>query len=201
MKITAKIAAMTLMAAMVGVAAEPKQPQQKLTVYLRENVRVPPEVRAPALDLANKMFGTIGIRLDWRGGEPPRTSATRPIGIELAANTPANLLPGALGSAMPYEGVHIRVFYDRLQSDVAPRSALLAHVLVHEIAHILQGTDQHSDSGVMKAVWTHPDYVRMRTEALPFTPGDVKLIQLGLGSRSAGARTLAAGNLVPVIAQ
>jgi len=99
MKITAKIAAMTLMAAMVGVAAEPKQPQQKLTVYLRENVRVPPEVRAPALDLANKMFATIGIRLDWRGGEPPRTSATRPIGIELAANTPANLLPGALGSA------------------------------------------------------------------------------------------------------
>jgi hypothetical protein len=72
-----KIAAMTLMTAMVGVAAEPKQPQQKLTVYLRENVRVPPEVRAPALDLANKMFATIGIRLDWRGGEPPRTSATR----------------------------------------------------------------------------------------------------------------------------
>ena len=46
MKITAKIAAMTLMAAMVGVAAEPKQLQQKLTVYLRDNARVPPEVRA-----------------------------------------------------------------------------------------------------------------------------------------------------------
>jgi expansin (peptidoglycan-binding protein) len=75
MEITAKIAAMTLMAAMVGVAAEPKQPQQKLTVYLRENARVPPEVRAPALDLANKMFATIGIRLDWRSGEPPRTSS------------------------------------------------------------------------------------------------------------------------------
>jgi hypothetical protein len=99
MKITAKIAAMTLMTAMVGAAAEPKQPQQKLTVYLRENVRVPPEVRAPALDLANKMFATIGIRLEWRSGEPPRTSSTRPIGIELATDTPTNLLPGALGCA------------------------------------------------------------------------------------------------------
>jgi hypothetical protein len=201
MKITAKIAAMTLMAAMVGVAAEPKQPQQKLTVYLRENVRVPPEVRAPALDLANKMFATIGIRLDWRGGEPPRTSATRPIGIELATDTPTNLLPGALGCAMPYEGVHIRVFYDRIRSDAAPRSALLAHVLVHEIAHILQGTDQHSNSGVMKAVWTHQDHVQMRTEALPFTPGDVELIRLGLAARASGAPTLAARDLIPAIAQ
>ena len=164
MKITAKIAAMTLMATMLGVAAEPKQPQQKLTVYLRENARVPPEVRAPALDLANKMFATIGIRLDWRSGEPPGTSSARPIGIE-----PTNLLPGALGCAMPYEGIHIRVFYDRLQNDVAPRSVLLAHVLVHEIAHILQGTDQHSNSGVMKAVWTHQDHVQMRARALPFT--------------------------------
>src|ERR1700730_4079554 len=196
-----KIAAMTLMAAMVGLAAEPKQPQQKLTVYMRDNARVPPEVRAPALDLANKMFATIGIRLDWRSGEPPRTLSGRPIGIELATDTPANLLPGALGSAMPYEGVHIRVFYDRIQSDVAPRSALLAHVLVHEIAHILQESDQHSESGVMKAVWTHPDYVRMRTEALSFPPGDVKLIQLGVASRASGAPVLAAGHLASTIAQ
>ncbi|HTD43653.1 MAG TPA: hypothetical protein VK687_05710 [Bryobacteraceae bacterium] len=201
MKITAKIAAMTLMAAMVGVAAEPKQPQQKLTVYLRDNATVPPEVRAPALDLANKMFATIGIRLEWRGGEPPRTSATRSIGIELATNTPADLLPGALGSAMPYEGVHIRVFYDRIRSDAAPRSALLAHVLVHEIAHIVQGTDQHSNSGVMKAVWTHQDHVQMRTGALPFTPGDIELIRLGLAARASGAPTLAARDLMPAIAQ
>jgi hypothetical protein len=196
-----KIAAMTLMAAMVGVAAEPKQPQQKLPVYLRDNARVPPEVRAPALDLANKMFATIGIRLDWRSGEPPRTSSTRPIGIELATDTPANLLPGAVGCAMPYEGVHIRVFYDRLQNDIAPRSVLLAHVLVHEIAHMLQRTDQHSDSGVMKAVWTHRDHVQMRTEFLPFTPQEVERIHLGLASRASGASTLAARDSIPTIAQ
>jgi hypothetical protein len=196
-----KIAAMTLMAAMVGVGAEPKRPQQKLTVYLRESGHVPPEVRGPAVYLANEMFARIGIRLDWRSGEPPRTSSARPIGIELATDTPANLLPGALGSAMPYEGVHIRVFYDRLQSDVAPRSVLLAHVLVHEIAHILQGTDQHSNSGVMKAVWTHPDHVRMRTEALPLTPQEVERIRLGLASRASGAPTLAARDLIPAIAQ
>jgi hypothetical protein len=76
-----------------------------------------------------------------------------------------------------------------------------AHVLVHEIAHILQESDQHSESGVMKAVWTHPDYVRMRTETLSFTPGDVKLIQLGVASRASGAPVLAAGHLTSTIAQ
>ena len=196
-----KIAAMTLVVTMVGVAAEPKQPQQKLTVYLRETTAVPLAVRAPAVGLANKMFATIGIRLDWRSGEPPRTSSARPIGIELATDTPANLLPGALASAMPYEGVHIRVFYDRIRSDVVPRSVLLAHVLVHEIAHLLQGTDQHSGSGVMKAVWTHRDHVQMRIEALPFTPQEVERIHLGLALRASGAPTLAAGDSIPAIAQ
>jgi hypothetical protein len=180
-----KIAAMTLMAAMVGMAAEPRQLQQKLTVYLRDNATVPLAVRTPALELANKMVATIGIRLDWRRGEPPRTRSAQPIFIELATDTPANLLTGALGYTMPYEGIHIKVFYDRIRSTAVPslRAMLLAHVLVHEIAHVLQGIYRHSDSGVMKAVWTDRDYFQMRTEGLPFTPEDITLIHLGLASR------------------
>jgi hypothetical protein len=180
-----KIAAMTLMAAMVGVAAEPRQSQQKLTVYLRDNAAVPLTVRVSALNLANQMFATIGIHMDWHSGEPPRTSSTRLIGIELAAHTPPNLLPGALAYAIPYEGVHIRVFYDRIEGEVVPslRTVLLAHVLVHEIAHILQGIDRHSDSGVMKALWTRQDHFQMGVGPLPFTPQDVLLIHLGMASR------------------
>jgi hypothetical protein len=182
-----KIAAMTLMAAMVGAAAEPGPVQQKLTVYLRDNASVPIAVRAKALELANKMFATIDIRLDWRSGEPPRTSATRPIGIELAAHTPADLLPGATAYALPYEGVHIKVFYDRVERIVPGFAAVvLAHVLVHEIAHILEGIYRHSDSGVMKALWTKQDHLQMQGEPLPFAPEDIKLIRLGLASRLAG---------------
>jgi hypothetical protein len=182
-----KIAAMALMVAMVGVAAEPKQPQ-RVTVYLRDNGVVPPGVEAQALGLANQMFGTIGIRLDWRIGEPPRTQSAQPIFIELATETPANLLPGALAYALPYEGLHIKVFYDRVWGvrDRSVRAMLLAHVLVHEITHVLEGIDRHSDSGVMKARWTGEDYFQMRTGALPFAPQDVALIHLGLaGSGSA----------------
>jgi hypothetical protein len=179
-----KIVAMTLMAAMVGVAAEPGQPQQKLTVYLRDNAAVPIAVRAKALELANQMFAAIGVRLDWRSGEPPRTSSTRPIGIELTAHTSEKLLPGALAYALPYEGVHIRVFYDRIERVVPGLSAVvLAHVLVHETAHILEGIYRHSDSGVMKADWTKQDHLQMGVEVLSFAPEDVKLIRLGLAAR------------------
>lgn len=168
-----KIAAMTLMAAMSGVAAG-KQP-----VYLLDNARVPLFVRAQAVVLANKMFATIGIGLDWHMGEP---RSAHPIVVELATRTPTDLHPGALAYALPYEGVHIRVFYDRVENAVVPglRTALLAHVLVHEITHILQRVFHHSGSGIMKAFWTDQDYFQMRTGVLPFAPEDIILIQRGL---------------------
>ena len=60
---------------------------------------------------------------------------------------------------------------------------ILAHVLVHEITHILQGIDRHSESGVMKASWTNQDYKAMAWKPLPFTPQDTRLLQLGLNGR------------------
>ena len=59
---------------------------------------------------------------------------------------------------------------------------LLAHVLAHEISHILQGTDQHSARGVMKALWDINDYLRMARHPLPFTDLDIQLIYRGLGA-------------------
>ena len=84
--------------------------------------------------------------------------------------------------AKVYEGVHITVFWDRVErlSRFAPPTFVLTHVLVHEITHILQGIDRHSESGVMKARWTPEDYYAMAIKPLPFTPEDVQLIQLGL---------------------
>ena len=107
----------------------------------------------------------------------------------MASNTPEHLLPGALAFARVYEGVHIDVFCDRLDR-MAPGSKmavpLLAHVLVHEITHMIQGIDRHSDSGVMKSCWTASDYAEMMSTPLPFTPQDIQLIRLGLAARARG---------------
>jgi hypothetical protein len=85
----------------------------------------------------------------------------------------------------------------KIRSEVVPKSVLLAHVLVHEITHILQGTEQHSGSGIMKAVWTHQDHLQMLTGALPFTPQDVEMIHRGLAARASGVSPLATGIWIP----
>src|SRR3954468_17205226 len=128
-----KMVVLALMFAITGMGAQPAQPNREVTVYLRENGHISPHVRFRAMDLAHKMFATIGIRLHRQTGEPPRSAAKRHIGIELSVDNPPEMMPRALAFAMPFEGTHIRVFYDRIRSEVAPRPLLLAHVLVHEI--------------------------------------------------------------------
>ena len=84
--------------------------------------------------------------------------------------------------AQSYEAVHIQVFYDRIKYKPAP-AELLAHVMVHEITHILQGISRHSDNGIMKANWSGEEFQRMRYKPLSFTEEDVVLTHRGLEAR------------------
>ncbi|MGA8028613.1 MAG: hypothetical protein WB992_15830 [Bryobacteraceae bacterium] len=146
----------------------------------------------PAQMLASKIFGGIGVRIEWRRNL--RDCPADRILISLRSNTPAALYPGALASARPYEGIHIQVFYDRISKNPQPAlvSIVLAHVLVHEITHILQGSNGHSEQGIMKAHWNAGDYFQMRCKPLGFTDHDVLLIYRGLAARK--ARTVLAMN-------
>ena len=92
-------------------------------------------------------------------------------------------MPGAMAYALPYEGTHIVVFYDRVTKKPGNVSILLGHVIAHEVTHILQGVARHSESGVMKANWTGADYQQMSREPLQFTDHDVLLIHRGLKAR------------------
>jgi hypothetical protein len=138
--------------------------------------------------MASKMFATIGVKLDWHYLHScPEPDAIQ-IGLSLGA--PASEHPDALAYAAPYqsdEGLRIIVFYDRVRRSGGdtPGNIVLAHVLVHEITHILEGVAWHSESGVMKARWDSNDYMRMAWSSLPFSQGDIELIQAGLARRLA----------------
>ena len=56
----------------------------------------------------------------------------------------------------------------------------VAHVLVHEITHVIEGVTRHSASGIMKARWDTRDYFDMRRKPLSFAQEDVNLIYDGL---------------------
>jgi hypothetical protein len=192
MKITA-MAGMVMAVAMSAGADE-------LTVYVTGLSVVPARVLNRAQALANEMFAAADVKIDWRRGEPSsRSRQERAVVVEMVMLTPIERRPGALAFAFPYEGVHITVFYDRVEAateaELTPN--VLAHVMVHEITHILQGSCRHSDTGVMKAQWTHPDYMQMGQKPLPFTEEDLQLIRNGLARRTETGTMLAA-RLLPI---
>jgi hypothetical protein len=135
---------------------------------------------------AVSMFQSIGVNIVWDRREEPPVPGGISIRIEIATNAPRNLEPKTLAYAYPYAGFtkSITVFYDRIESYAPHQSrlgqALFAHVLVHEITHVLQGIDRHSDRGVMKARWEQGDYGKMQWKPLPFTSGDADLVRAGM---------------------
>jgi hypothetical protein len=140
-----------------------------------------------AQSIASGMFEAIGITIEWHGDRRPFACALlndQAILVTLRMRTHELDHPGALAYALPYEGKHVYIFSDRVLKAAPGRVPfLLAHVLAHEITHVLQGTNQHSASGVMKARWDTEDYVEMERKPLSFTEIDVMLIQRGLDAR------------------
>ena len=101
-----KLAAMTLMAAMAGVAAEPQ-----VTVCMAGTEDM--GLRNQAKIVASAIFAGIGVKIRWHG---PSNCPAEGILITLSDETPGDVLPGALAYALPFEGTHIVVFYDRVKN-------------------------------------------------------------------------------------
>ncbi len=184
-----RIMATATVAAMVGMTASAGNPGETITVYLDNTGIVPSQSLYRAKALASEMFASAGVRIQFRTGLPAEVPSRhdRILVVRLSNRTAENTQPGAFAFALPYEGVHITVFCDRVEQvgggSLMP--AVLAHVLVHEITHILQGISRHSESGVMKAHWVGADYSLMAQKPFPFTAEDKDLIRAGLQARSA----------------
>ena len=135
--------------------------------------------------LASKIFAGIGVTINWHFGL--EACPSQAIQVSLSQDTPKFQRPGAYAYARPYEGSHIVVYYDRI-AECHPKPLVrivLAHVLVHEITHILEGISRHSDSGIMKARWDGGDFSEMARKPLNFAPIDINLIYAGLAERAA----------------
>jgi hypothetical protein len=147
-----------------------------------------------AKQIASRMLAAAGVDVVWNTGVPRGDSqcCQAPVVLRLQTGTPANERPGAFAFAFPYangDGA-ITIFYDRISKGWRRFEHILAHVMVHEVVHILQGLVRHSDTGMMKAFWNGDDYRRMQHDPLPFTAADVELIQLGLRKRTTGRATI-----------
>jgi hypothetical protein len=201
-----KILSVTMMALLTGIGARAGEvlhnAERTVTVCV-DGVR-PGTPLNFAQTIASKMFAGIGVTIDWR--HRLRDCQAQGIVIGLTYDTPHSLHPGALAYAAPFERTHIRLFCDRILLYREPLLVryLLAHVLAHEITHVLQGTNGHSFRGIMKATWDADDYHNMLGKPLAFTTADIDLIYGGLAGRAwrtASHRTGGKHGIVAVTAQ
>lgn len=183
------VLALTAVAGACSLRAQVDHAGQMVPIYVNNRSLAPQWVINHSQEIAGKMFGAIGVRMQWHIGAPSASSmeTTRPIVVTITGHTPIDFHPGELAAALPFEGVHIRILYDRLTESAFLRnmpSILLAHVMAHEISHTLQRTDRHSTTGVMKARWKYQDFLAMQSGALPFDPVAIQMIHNGLTDRA-----------------
>jgi hypothetical protein len=152
-------------------------PNREVTVCLDPGVNVTTLYRGRSI--ATQVLKQAGVRIEWRNERC--CIAGNGIVVGLSLETPEYQLPGALAYALPYGRGNIVVFYDRVRNAVRSDAAsyLLGYVLAHEIAHMLQGLNHHSNRGIMKPHWDYHDYFAMRRGLLNFTEEDILLIHGG----------------------
>jgi hypothetical protein len=154
--------------------------QPGITIKLENTNAVPLQVLARAQATAEEIYAGIGLNLKWSS----RHSAH--IRIQFDYGVAPNVHPGALAYALPYgqDGVRIHILFDRTPDRLIGKSnpawyrgVVLGHVIAHELAHVLEGLGEHSDSGVMKAHWDDRDFNEMKVHVLAFSAADVRSIR------------------------
>jgi hypothetical protein len=170
----------------IGAWADPPPNPNVVNVCLKPAAVAEPLVVMQAKQTARGMFAEIGVKIVWREDRRYCKDPPDALTITLSAGTPDTEFPSALAYCRPYGGSVIEVFYDRVIRTVETRRVpvLLAHVFVHEIAHMLEGVIRHSETGVMKARWASIDYLKMTWRPLPFAPEDVRYIRRGMELRA-----------------
>lgn len=148
---------------------------------------------------ADRILATAGVRVKWKLGRPTLDRGDRlVIGVAFLGAASMAATSDRLAHSYPFDinerriavsHSHIRGMAEAAALDVFK---LTANVLAHEIVHILQGLNRHSDTGLMKARWTHAEYRAIDRNPLPLTPEDIALIRQGLErvrcAAKAGAR-------------
>jgi hypothetical protein len=194
MKMAAITAAMVMAAGAATTAYAAQRQNATLVAYVVDDRTERRHGLIPAESMARHMFAAAGLDLKWLEGAPAHPPGRSDLAfvVTIVDQTPVEHKPGALACAQVFEGVHLTIYYDRVAALTRTGvDTVLAHVLVHELTHLIQGINRHSDSGVMKPHYTNADIFHMVTRPLPFTETDVVLINLGVAHRLRSAALVA----------
>jgi hypothetical protein len=169
-------------------AEEGRWPEAPVTVAVHNQAGVSSSTLLQAERTASSIFKQAGVDVDWANcGLPAEAlriaSSCRviqfPKHLQLViARRSKNLTDSVLGISFLAEdgtGCYSDVFFEpaeelherfRFNVDLG---TLLGHVVAHEIAHLLLGTNAHSATGIMRPHWNERDLADAGKGALLFT--------------------------------
>lgn len=145
--------AVAIVATMVRIAdaAEPGAPRT-LDLQMKTETAVPSEVLAGSCEEVTRIFAEAGVTVRWTETSPRYT--VRIVSQVLGFDRAASPVMG-VASRKPIPGV--QVFFKQVQ-DFAHAykiglSTMMAHVIAHEIGHLMLPGYGHSSNGLMQPAW------------------------------------------------
>jgi hypothetical protein len=87
------------------------------------------------------------------------------------------------------KSAHDRVMVDPKYLGVT-RALILGHVIAHEMGHALLNTDEHTDTGIMRAIWDMDDLFEGVRGRLVFTPKQSEVIRTEVARRMSQPESL-----------
>jgi hypothetical protein len=192
----AALAAVALLATAAYAGGSAAVILDSLIIRVYDNAGVPANQRARALSRANAILARTDIAVEWidcparqslaKEGSSSAVCATPPTSqelvIRLVRSTSGTLGMGhaALGysliDAETSTGTIGTVFIDRVEqlanSVTLETATLMGRAIAHEIGHLILGSNQHSDAGLMREIWTVEQLRKNRTVDWVFLPAE-----------------------------
>lgn len=176
--------------------AENSTPPVALTltvdVQVYNSARIAPKDLKRAFNVTSQIFAESGIELAWtvtpashlevvefaptQTGRPcPAPLPSHALALRIIRKAPPGIDGTNLGFALPC-AIHmpsITVYADRIEAIAQHTTAIyyriLAHVIAHELGHVLLRSSEHAEAGIMRARWDRANWYRVSAGILEFT--------------------------------
>lgn len=164
---------------------------------------------------AARMIASAGVRVEWTNRKPARRDGLtcdqtrrQEVLVRLVPGKIRTASSEAFAMAAPYasSGIRVTIFHGEVVRASGRQfrleSAILAHVLAHEITHVIEGIVRHSDTGIMRAHWTASELNAMEEKPLLFADVDRELIRNQLARAQVDAcDATTSGSSIPGVQQ
>jgi hypothetical protein len=173
-------------------------PELRITVAVIDFAAIAPATRLRGEQEAERILKEAGIFPRWVDIGSDEQADLPPGAIILRILPEAGSMhdPKALGVALALGpgAIYATIFFDRVCERAADPvlskagtslAVLLGHVIVHEIGHLLLGTNSHSRSGLMSASWDLADMRAIARGRLKFASDESTKMRAEVARRNA----------------